>query len=282
MQPWQYELVLSLGVILATLLVRWVLIRYFVPYFQETRSRYAWKKGITYLSWTVIVLSMISIWIDEFQSAATFLGLLSAGLAIALKDPIVNFFGWIYIIIARPFEMGDRISMAEHRGDVLDISFFEFTILEIGVWVEADQSTGRLVHLPNGRVFTQPIINATQGFPFIWDEVQVNITFESNWRKAKEILLNIEKDKVEALVEEAERTVALGERKYNIQYRKLTPTVYTSVQPSGIRLTLRFLCNPRTQRGIEEAIWEAILEQFHQEPEIHFAYPTQRIVLPAE
>ena len=278
MQNWQYELIISIGIILAAVILRGLLVRFFVPYFQETRSRYAWKKGINYLSWAVVLLSLTSIWIDEFHSAATFLGLVSAGLAIALKDPIVNFFGWIYIIIDRPFEMGDRIHINENQGDVLDINFFEFTLMEIGEWVQADQSTGRLVHVPNGKVFSQSIINYTQGFPFIWDEIFVTITFESNWEKAKNILLNVENEKVAKLVKVAQRSIAKGERKYNIRYTKLTPTVYTSVQPHGVRLTLRFLCNPRTRRGIEEALWESILREFQVAPDIHFAYPTQRVV----
>lgn len=63
----------------------------------------------------------------------------------------------MYILLRKPFEMGDRIQIGISEGDILDINFFEFTMLEIKNWVEADQSTGRIIHIPNGFVFTQAI-----------------------------------------------------------------------------------------------------------------------------
>jgi small-conductance mechanosensitive channel len=42
--------------------------------------------------------------------------------------------------------------------------------MEIGGWVDAEQSTGRLVHVPNGMVFTTEVANYTEGFGYIWDE----------------------------------------------------------------------------------------------------------------
>lgn len=61
----------------------------------------------------------------------------------------------------RPFDVGDRIQIAGFAGDVVDIRIFEFTLLEIGNWVDADQSTGRVVHIPNQKLLTEPIANYT-------------------------------------------------------------------------------------------------------------------------
>ena len=76
--------------------------------------------------------------------------------------------------------MGDRIQIKSVEGDILDIGFFEFTLLEIKNWVEADQSTGRIIHIPNGLVFNNPVMNYNQAMDFIWHEVPFRITFESN------------------------------------------------------------------------------------------------------
>jgi small-conductance mechanosensitive channel len=77
-------------------------------------------------------------------SVVTYLGLVSAALVIALQDPITNFVGWVFIISRRPFEIEDRIQIGEDAGDVIDIRFFQFSLNEIGNWVDADQSTGRI------------------------------------------------------------------------------------------------------------------------------------------
>ena len=61
-----------------------------------------------------------------------------------------------------------------------------------------------------------------------------------------------------------------------IYYSKLTPTVYTSVEDSGVLLTLRYLCEPRKRRDTEQAIWEDVLTEFSRCDDIDFAYPTQR------
>jgi hypothetical protein len=68
-----------------------------------------------------------------------------------------------------------------------------------------------------------------------------------------------------------------------ISYSKLTPTVYTSVQESGVLLTLRYLCSPYTRRDSAQAIWEDVLEEFAAAPDVDFAYPTRRVFrLPGE
>ena len=279
MNDWRYQLIVSIVLIIATLSLRWGLTSILVKYIKKAKLRYVYKKTVSYLAYLVIFLGLITVWIDEFASAATFLGLVSAGLAIALKDPIGNFFGWIYILFTRPFEMGDRIELDKQKGDVLDINFFEFTILEIGASVDANQSTGRIVHIPNGKVFIHPIINATQGFQYIWNEIPITITFDSDWKKAKAILLEIENLRVKEFAPAAKQEIDRSERKYNIQYNKVTPTVYTSVKTYGICLTLRYLTHPRTERTSEQIIWEEVLQRFAAEPQINFAYPSQSIYL---
>ena len=61
-----------------------------------------------------------------------------------------------------------------------------------------------------------------------------------------------------------------------ILYSRLTPIVYTSVQDSGVMLTIRYLCEPQRRRDSEQAIWEDVLKEFSQRADIDFAYPTQR------
>jgi small-conductance mechanosensitive channel len=206
----------------------------------------------------------------------TFLGLLSAGLAITLKDPVLDVAGWLFIIARRPFTIGDRIQLGSYAGDVIDIRLFQFTLMEIGNWVDAEQSTGRIIHVPNGMIFTNPLANYNKGFNYLWNEIPVLITFESNWRKAKSLLLNIASMHAAFLSGDAENRIKEASKKFMISYSKLTPIVYTCVRDSGVLLTIRYLCEPRNRRNTVEAIWEDILEEFAKHRDIDFAYPTQR------
>jgi small-conductance mechanosensitive channel len=239
-------------------------------------GRYRWRKAVTYVTLAVGVFLVGRTWFSGMQTVATFFGLLSAGLAIALKDPISDFAAWGFIMWRRPFEVGDRIQIGEFSGDVIDVRLLQFTLNEIGNWVDADQSTGRIIHIPNGRVFSEPVANYDKGFKYIWHEVPVLVTFESDWRKAKELLTQMAFKHAAHLTAQAEADLLTASRQYLINYTKLTPIVYTKAVASGVQLTIRYLIEPRKRRGTEHAIWEDILTEFAACPDIDLAYPTTR------
>ncbi len=244
---------------------------------EDPHSRYRWQKISGYIAAFITIITVGRIWIEGLQSLVTYLGLLSAGVAIALRDPIMNLAAWLFILWRRPFELGDRIQIGPHAGDVIDQRVFQFTLAEIGNWVDADQSTGRIIHIPNGKIFTEMQANYSKGFQYIWNEVPVLITFESNWKKAREILLEIAQRHSQHLSESAQERVKAAARRYLILYTTLTPIVYTSVRDSGVILTIRYLCEPRKRRGTSHAIWEDVLERFAEHEDIALAYPTTRI-----
>lgn len=272
----QESIFISALLILAVIAARILALRVMRVRVQDVRIRYRWRKTITYISVFVAVLLVGRVWSEGIGQLATFLGLLSAGVAIALRDPIVNLGGWLFIIWRRPFVVGDRIQLGSHAGDVIDQRIFQFIILEIGNWVAADQSTGRLVHIPNGLVFREPLANYTRGMQYIWNEIGVLVTFESNWKRAKEILDEIVHEHAREVVEEAERQMQKASRQFMIFYTNLTPIVYTEVEDSGVLLTVRYLCHPRRRRSTAQAIWEDVLTRFAEHDDIDFAYPTTR------
>jgi small-conductance mechanosensitive channel len=159
---------------------------------------------------------------------------------------------------------------------VVDLRIFQFTVVEIKNWVDADQSTGRIVHIPNRKVMIEPVANFTTGFEYIWDEVAVLVTFESDWRAAKQILWEIAQKHCEHFSPLAEEQLRRTAQRYLIIAGKLTPIVYTTVRDSGVLLTLRYLTKARQRRGNAQSIWEAILDAFAERDNIDFAYPTTR------
>ncbi|MGD1867248.1 MAG: mechanosensitive ion channel family protein [Phormidesmis sp.] len=243
---------------------------------EDLRLRYAWRKWLGYVCFGFYGLVLVVLWLPNVQGLSTFLGLFAAGVAVVLRDPLVNLVGWLFILWRQPFRMGDRIQIGDYAGDVIDISLFQFTLMEIGQWVESDQSTGRIVHLPNGRVFQDATANYSQGFKYIWHEIPVLITFESDWEEAKTILFKQVNTHAEHLSGSAEEHLRKAGQKYMISYSKLTPTVYTTVRDSGILLTLRYLCEPQRRRGSEQVLWEGILREFAKNDDISLAYPTHR------
>lgn len=274
----QMKVFLTLALILVISLLRTLILRLVISQTENSELRYHWRKTSSYIVAILYVLIVSRIWFDAFRSVATIIGLASAGLAIALRDPIVNLFGMFFILWRKPFKVGDRIEVDGNAGDVIDIRLFNFTILEIGQWVDADQSTGRVRMIPNGILFQRPLANYTKGFPYIWDELSVYLTFESDWAKAKELMQSIADDKGSEFVEQAQENLKMATREYLIIYRKLTPIVYTKVERDGVKLTIRYLTEARRRRGMKQVLWEAILTVFAQHDKIRFAYHTTRFV----
>lgn len=244
---------------------------------EDYRLRYQWRKVSTYVAFGLALLLLGRVWLEEFQSVVTVVGLMSAGLAIALKDPLVNVAGWVFVMWRRPFGLGDRIQIGAHAGDVVDIRLFQFTIMEIGNWVHADQNTGRIIHLPNGKVFTEPQINFSRGwFDYIWNEVGVLITFESDWRKAKSVLEEIAATFAGHLSSFASGKMKESSQEFMVFSPTLEPEIYTSVEESGVLLTVRFLCEPRQRRTTTCKVWEEVLIRFASLDDVDLAYPTVR------
>ena len=272
----QINLIESFAVIGGLIILRWLFLRAIHRYVPETEDWYSTRRVATYVTTIVAVITLTFIWFDAFSELPTYLGLVSAGIAIALSDLLKNMAGWLYIVVRRPLWLGDRVEVDGTRGDVVDVRLFRFTLMEIGEWVHADQSTGRLVHVPNGVLFTKPMANYTEGFEYIWNEVPVMITFESNWEKAKAIIL----EEIEAISVDVRAAASDGLRKtardYQIKIGTLTPIVYLSVEESGVVLTGRFLVSARKRRSIEEHVWEGILRRFRDALDIELAYPTVR------
>lgn len=275
----QRKILLSVAAVLVVWLVRRLVVRIVSSQLEEPRTRYAWVKGTAYVAYAVAFLLLGQIWLESVRNVGTFLGLLTAGLAIALKDLVSNVAGWAFILMRHPFTVGDRIQIGDHKGDVVDIRLFQFTLLEVGNWVHADQSTGRIIHVPNSTLFSEPLANYTDEFAYVWHELEVLLTFESDWRRAKERFQEILDATARDIALEAATALRRGSRKFLISYRHFSPRVYTSVQDSGVLLTLRFLAPVRGRRGLNETLWEAILDALHDDDGIDLAYPTQRVYL---
>ncbi len=273
----QVKLFYTALIILLLMLVRFVVTRVVARRTDNPATIYAWRKGVEYVGLVIGLLLISRVWFTGSGSFVTYLGLLSAGLAIALQDPITNLIGWLFIVSRRPFEMGDRIEIDGVAGDVVDIRYFQFTLLEIRNWVDADQSTGRLVHVPNRLIFSHPVASFTGAFEFIWNEINVLITFESDWRLAKRLLQEIAERHSAEMIADARSEVRKAALRIPVRYDNLSSRVYTKVLDSGVLLTIRHVCNPRHRRAAVEMYWEDILDVIAEHDSIDLAYPTQRI-----
>ena len=119
----QVKFIATFLALLIFVIIRRIILRIIFKQTDDALKRYRWQKTFTYVIYVIGLIIVGRIWFKGIQSIATYLGLLSAGVAIALKDPLTNITGWFFILSRTPFAVGDRVQIGVHSGDVIDINF---------------------------------------------------------------------------------------------------------------------------------------------------------------
>ncbi|MGO2357699.1 mechanosensitive ion channel domain-containing protein [Mesonia sp.] len=159
-------------------------------------DRYNLLRIIRFIS---IVLSLIVVTSFLFQNllaAAATLGLFSLILGFALQAPITSFIAWVYLIFRRSYLVGDRIQIKGFRGDVVEISYLDTSILECsGDYLGNDRKSGRTIRFPNSLILKEEITNYSgPDVPFIWNETPLQIAFTSDLQFVEDCLLKASLD----------------------------------------------------------------------------------------
>jgi small-conductance mechanosensitive channel len=279
-EQWQVRLGVTLAVIVGAVIVRLVVLRIVRRRVDDTEIWYRTQKVTSYGATFIVLLAVSLVWF-QVSNIGAWVGVVSAGIAIALADILRNFAGWGYILLRRPFKVGDRVEIDGQAGDVVDVRSQRFSMLEIKGWVDADQSTGRIIQIPNGLLFSKPLANYTEGFPYIWHEIPMLVTFESDWKRAETLMTEALSEHAPSMAsDEARRSIREAATEYQIRYTHLTPTTYVAVKDSGVMVTGRAIIPVRSRRHIDTTIWRSLLEKLDAEPSVELAYPTVRAYLP--
>lgn len=211
----------------------------------------------------LVVLSLI--WLEIARNLSTFLGLFSAGLAIALRELFANMAAWVYLITVKPFVIGDRILINGQFGDVIDIRLFQFSLVQVSDMDRGQQSTGAFIDVPNHFIFSNPVLNETKIFPYVWQEMKLYLSMETDWKLAKQKFQAVLEDVTGHTEEEATHAMEKAQNNVAIHYRNLTPIVYLEINNGKIELSLRYLTSSRQARVTREKISEAILRVCEEE-----------------
>ncbi len=215
------------------------------------------KLIIKILMYSIIII----IWGRFIKDAITLISVISAAFTIALRDLIFNFFSGIYIKINKPFELEDRIEIDKYKGDVINIKAMNFEILEVDSSSLSGQSTGVIIHLPNGIIFQHPLRNYNKAFKYIWDEITINVPLDCDLTKAKSTIYKIvnSNEILKKVPIKLKKQINNITNNYRIYYNHYEPIIYTKVEAEHIKLQLRYLVHPKKARYIESTIWNNIL-----------------------
>jgi small-conductance mechanosensitive channel len=227
---------------------------------------------------TVGSVVILSIWLGFGSSFTVAMGIFGAGIAFASQEVIGSFAGYLNIVTGNLFRIGDRIRIGNVVGDVLDISMLRTTVMEIGEWVKADQYTGRIVTIANRVVFSDPVFNYTQHWHYLWDEITIPITYDSNWRRAGEIMLEHGQEYSSDFQADAQAELGEMVKTYLVHETPVEPMLYIVMTDNWIEMTLRYVVEARKRREVGGQLHRELLQHFEAEPGITVASATIEIV----
>jgi small-conductance mechanosensitive channel len=248
------------------------LLRYIARKVGGARQRTAfWTgQGVSLVTFVLAVAGLLSIWFDNPARLATGLGLFSAGLAFALQQVVTSFAGYFVILRGQTFNVGDRIRMGGVRGDVIALNFIQTVIMEMGeppavqnenpgMWVQSRQYSGRIVTVSNSKIFDEPVYNYTRDLPYIWEEMQLPISFKDDRNKAEQIILAAVSKHTQDIAEMAEPDLEKLKKEFFVERADLKPHVYLRITDNWVELAVRFLCKTHDIRSLKDKISREIL-----------------------
>jgi small-conductance mechanosensitive channel len=278
---WVRQHLIGLGVTAAVLIIGPIIMgigqKIISARVKNPRDYYRDRKLLGTVVTIVGVVAIILVWARLIPHHGTFFGLLGAGLAIALKEPLLSIAGRVAIFAGRIYDAGDRIQIGTSSGDIIDVGFFYTRMLEIGNWIGGDQYSGRILQFPNAQIFGSGVFNYTRDFQYIWDEVSLNITYKSNIDAATKIMIDAGTQYTQEFLQGAQQQLHRMQQYFLVPDFEVKPQVYTKVTTNWVGLTMRYVVDPKKRRSAVTFLYRSIFDAIRNRDDIEIGTDTMEI-----
>jgi small-conductance mechanosensitive channel len=231
-------------------------------HFGRADARYRVRKFIAFFGYVCVVLFLAILFEDRLGRLSFAIGVVGAGVAVALQDVVASIAGAFSIGFSRLYTVGDRVQIGDNtRGDVIDIGLLRTTLMETGTWVSKDLYNGRVVRVPNSAVLKGTVYNYSQGFPFVWDEIKIVLTTTSDCRYAREMLLRTARESIGEYLIEAQISWRVVSDNYKIQKPPLEPFVTLSVVGGALEFGLSYVVEYTKRTAKQDELFSKIVAE---------------------
>ncbi|PIR53162.1 hypothetical protein COU76_02655 [Candidatus Peregrinibacteria bacterium CG10_big_fil_rev_8_21_14_0_10_49_10] len=266
---------IALGILLIERLIQ----NFLLVHISNQNIRYRVTKFFSGSVYVFLLLWLLGVLYTHNPGILASFAIVGAGVAIALQDVIKDVVGCLVIYQNDLFSQGDRISIGAKTGQVIDIGLLHTKVLEIGLPPEGVlEQTGKVLSIPNSKVLVEPVNNYNVTSDFVKAEIALVLSFESNAKKAEEILTSILQQSTDDFSERDRMQHAIRTRSMYVPYQPSSATVFKSIAADGVQFVLRFTVPIGMQRVIVSELTGKILEGFRTESDIELAYQTSRII----
>jgi small-conductance mechanosensitive channel len=269
-QPTTVTVLAAAAVLLGTYGAYRLVVRFFVDRSADKRRRHD-VRNLVRLVFGVLALALtFGIVTRQWVGVLVSLGVIGFAVTFALQQPLFSLIGWLYIIVKHPYRVGDRIAIADAKGDVVEVDFFVTTLWEVGgELVSSHQPSGRIITVPNSVVLSSHVYNYSwEEFPRVWNELSIQVAYETDLAFARDTMAAVADDFLgdEMAAHIAEYRDRLDETPVELEVAD-RPSVNVVQRESWVELRLRYLVHPRRGQRVRNALYERILDAFNEHPD---------------
>src|ERR1700685_1894088 len=229
--------------------------------FGRADARYKVRKFVVFSGYFSILLFLAILFEDRLGRLSFAFGVAGAGVAVALQDVLASIAGAFSIGFSKLYAVGDRVQIGDTRGDVIDIGLLRTTLLETGNWVSRDLYNGRIVRVPNSTVLKESVFNYSQGFRFVWDEINVLFKITSDCQLARAMLLRAANEAIGEYLVEAQSSWKVMSENYQSANPPLEPTVALVVNAGSLEFTVSYVVDYTKRTAMKDQLFTKIVEE---------------------
>jgi small-conductance mechanosensitive channel len=239
---------------------------------QTAVTRYNLKRILRLVVYVILALIVVSVLFANWYAAVASLGLISLVLGFALQTPITSFIGWLYILVREPYRVGDRIQIGDATGDVIDVTYLDTTLWEVGgSYITGDHPSGRIIKFPNASVLTSPVYNYSWPvFPYIWNEINFQVAYDSDLAFVAQVMREAAEEELgEAMIERVRtfREVLARTPVDELQVNERPSVLFRVNANTWIDAIVRYVVDPRHAGSIKTRLIGTMLARLNAQPE---------------
>jgi small-conductance mechanosensitive channel len=239
---------------------------------EDASTRFTLRRVQRLIVGLLIALIAISVIFVNWYAALTALGVGSVIIGLAVQTPMKSFIGWIYILVRRPYRVGDRIKIGDATGDVIDVSYLDTTLWEFGgQYLSTDHPSGRLIKFPNEKVLDELVYNYSWPlFPYIWNEIKFNIAYQSDLEFVAKTMQEIaEAELGEEMMERVEvfRNLLAKTPVDELEVHERPRVIFRVNENTWLDAIVRYVIPPREAGRIKTRLIKKLLDALNAAPD---------------
>jgi small-conductance mechanosensitive channel len=231
-------------------------------YAHEPRRRYQLLLVRTIVLWTIVIAVVGLSFVSEISTFATFAGLLTAGLAVAMQSVLVSVVGYFFLIGKYGIRVGDRIQIGAVVGEVIDLGLVRMHLMELNQQGPLGP-TGRVVAFANLIVFQASggLFKQIPGVNLSWHETTMTLPAVSDYAALKDKLVAAIRAVLSHYSEEIVRqTQEIARTTASTSVNDATPQVHMHLSNGQMEALIRYPVHLQHAAEIDERVAQAVLK----------------------